>query len=263
MDFPLSAQIAGNLEFLPETGTTNADLVARAPNTDDFSVLVAGFQTAGKGRAGREWLAPAGSSLFVSILLKPVGIDPANYSFLPLLAGLAMTKCVSEFLPNSKVSLKWPNDVLVGENKIAGVLSELLPSQDGVVIGAGLNIKQQQSELPISSATSMALAGGKELNLDPILASYLENFRSLYQAWLEHGANPDTSGLLAQVTASCSTIGRESNLVRVILPGDKEFTGEAIGIDSSGRLIVTRDEDSEAEKVVAVAAGDVIHLRHN
>jgi hypothetical protein len=103
MDLPISAQIASNLEFLPETGSTNADLVAKASNTDDFSVLVAGYQTAGKGRAGREWLAPAGSSLFVSILLKPAGIDPANYSFLPLLAGLAMTRCVSEFLPNSKV----------------------------------------------------------------------------------------------------------------------------------------------------------------
>jgi BirA family biotin operon repressor/biotin-[acetyl-CoA-carboxylase] ligase len=263
MDFPLSAQIASNLVFLPETGSTNADLVAKAPNTDDFSVLVAGYQTAGKGRAGRAWLAPAGSSLFVSILLKPAGIDPTIYSFLPLLAGLAMTRCVSEFLPNSNVSLKWPNDVLVDENKIAGVLSELLPTQDGVVIGAGLNVKQQQSDLPISAATSMALSGGNELNLDRILASYLANFKTLYQAWMKHNGNSETSGVLAQVVASCSTIGREANWVRVILPGDKEFVGAATGIDSSGRLIVRPDNNSSAEKVVAVAAGDIIHLRHN
>lgn len=262
MDFPLSAQIASNLEFLAETGSTNADLVARAPNTDDFSVLVAGYQSAGKGRAGRAWLAPAGSSLFVSILLKPAGIDPEKYSFLPLLAGLAMTQCVSKFLPNAEVSLKWPNDILVGENKIAGVLSELLPSQDGVVIGAGLNINQQQSDLPINNATSMALSGGKELDLDLILASYLSNFKSHYQAWLEHQGNSESSGVLAQVVASCSTIGRDSNWVRVMLPGDKEFIGEATGIDSSGRLIVNRAESSD-EKVVAVAAGDIIHLRHN
>jgi BirA family transcriptional regulator, biotin operon repressor / biotin---[acetyl-CoA-carboxylase] ligase len=262
MDFPLSAQIASNLEYLAETGSTNADLVARAPNAADFSVLVAGYQSAGKGRAGRTWLAPAGSSLFVSILLKPADIDPAKYSFLPLLAGLAMTQCVSKFLPDAEVSLKWPNDVLVGENKIAGVLSELLHSQDGVVIGAGLNIKQQQSDLPISNATSMALAGGKELDLDRILASYLSNFKSHYQAWLEHQGNSESSGVLAQVVASCSTIGRDSNWVRVMLPGDKEFIGEATGIDSSGRLIVNRAESSD-EKVVAVAAGDIIHLRHN
>lgn len=262
MDFPLSAQIASNLEFLAETGSTNADLVSRAANFDDFSVLVAGYQSAGKGRAGRSWLAPAGSSLFVSILLKPADIDPAKYSFLPLLAGLAMTQCVSKFLPNSEVSLKWPNDVLVGENKIAGVLSELLPSQDGVVIGAGLNIKQQQSDLPISNATSMALAGGKELNLDLILASYLSNFRTHYQAWLEHEGNSESSGVLSQVVANCSTIGRDSNWVRVMLPGDQEFIAEATGIDSSGRLIVSRAESTD-EKVVAVATGDIIHLRHN
>lgn len=262
MDFPLSAQIASNLEYLAETGSTNADLVARAPNAVDFSVLVAGYQSAGKGRAGRTWLAPAGSSLFVSILLKPAGIDPAKYSFLPLLAGLAMTQCVSKYLPNAEVSLKWPNDVLVGENKIAGVLSELLPSQDGVVIGAGLNINQQQSDLPINNATSMALAGGKELDLDLILASYLSNFKSHYQAWLEHEGNSESSGVLAQVVACCSTIGRDSNWVRVMLPGDKEFIGEATGIDSSGRLIVSRAESPD-EKVVAVAAGDIIHLRHN
>jgi BirA family biotin operon repressor/biotin-[acetyl-CoA-carboxylase] ligase len=263
MDFPLSRQIASNLEFFAETGSTNADLVAKAPNTDDFSVLVAGFQSAGKGRAGRQWLAPAGSSLFASLLLKPAGIDPANYSFLPLMAGLAMTRCVSKLLPDSNVSLKWPNDVLVGENKIAGVLSELLPKQDGVVIGVGLNINQQQNDLPISSATSIALQGGQELNLDVILSSYLDFFSSLYQSWLQNSGNAESSGVLADVLAACSTVGRDKNWVRVILPGDKEFIGIANGIDSSGRLLVSPEGDFAEEKIIAVAAGDIIHLRHN
>lgn len=261
MDFPLSAKIASHLEFLAETGSTNADLVSRAANTDDFSVLVAGFQTAGRGRAGRQWLAPAGSSLFVSLLLKPAGLESAKYSFLPLMAGLALTKTVAKFLPNSATSLKWPNDVLVGDKKIAGILSELLPSQDGVVIGAGLNLKQQQSELPIPNATSMRLEGANELELDSILANYLQNFHSLYKAWIEQNGDAEKSGALAEVIATCSTI---ESFVRVILPGDKEFVGLAKGIDSTGKLIVKRDEaDSVGDKVFAVAAGDVIHLRHN
>ena len=135
MDFPLSRQIAQDLTFVAETGSTNADLVANFANAQDFSVLVAGFQTAGRGRSGRDWLAPAGSSLFVSVLLKPSLVAANRFSWIPLLAGLAMAKTVAQFLPNKKVSLKWPNDVLVESNKVSGVLSELLPDLSGVVVG--------------------------------------------------------------------------------------------------------------------------------
>lgn len=261
MEFPKSSRIAAHFEFVPETGSTNADLISNSANTDDFSVLVAGFQSAGRGRAGRDWVAPAGSSLFVSVLLKPAGVPAANFSWLPLLAGLAITKTVAALVPNAQVGLKWPNDVLVGEKKISGVLSELIEDLSGVVIGAGLNIRQEKAELPIENATSLSLAGAQSIEMDDVLALYLENLLGLYEPWVAVGGNAVASGLRNQVIDACLTLSRDgNNRVRAILPGEVEILGAAVGIDDTGRLIVQPDGQKD---VVAVAAGDIVHLRHN
>lgn len=261
MDFPLSRPIASHFSYVPETGSTNADLIADYSNLADFSVLVAGFQSAGKGRAGRSWVAPAGSSLFVSVLLKPQGLPATKFSWLPLLAGLAMTRAVQEFLPNKEVRLKWPNDVLVGEQKISGVLSELVPSLSGVVIGAGLNLKQQSGELPVETATSLAIEGASKINPDAVLAKYLGELKKLYQDFVAHGGDAVACGLRQQVIASCSTLDRQGNSrVRAILPNDQELLGNAVGIDDTGRLIIQPQDGSELKPI---AAGDIVHLRHN
>ena len=266
MDFPKSSQIASHFEFVAETGSTNADLIANSANTDDFSVLVAGFQSAGRGRAGRDWVAPAGSSLFVSVLLKPAGVPAANFSWLPLLAGLAMTKTVAAVLsrsdiPDAPVGLKWPNDVLVGDKKISGVLSELIGDLSGVVVGAGLNVRQEVADLPIENATSLQLEGAQNIQLDDLLESYLGNLRALYEPWIAASGNAVASGLRNQVIAACSTLDRGgNNRIRAILPGEVEIIGAAVGIDDTGRLIVQPDG---ANEVIAVAAGDIVHLRHN
>jgi BirA family biotin operon repressor/biotin-[acetyl-CoA-carboxylase] ligase len=228
-------------------------------------VLVAGYQSAGRGRAGRDWVAPAGSSLFVSVLLKPAGVAATNFSWLPLLAGLAMTKTVAKFLPEREVGLKWPNDVLVGEKKISGVLSELIGDQSGVVIGAGLNLQQQPMDLPIENATSLAIEGAASINLDEVLAGYLSNLRELYLEWIQASGNAVASGLRNQVIRACSTLDRSgNNRVRAILPAsssaESEIMGAAVDIDDTGRLIVQPDGQSD---VIAVAAGDIVHLRHN
>ena len=250
---------------MAETGSTNADLIQDSANTDDFSVLVAGFQTAGRGRAGRDWVAPSGSSLFVSVLLKPAGVAATNFSWLPLLAGLAMTKTVAKFLPEREVGLKWPNDVLVGEKKISGVLSELIGDQSGVVIGAGLNLLQQKTDLPIENATSLVIEGATSINLDEVLAGYLANLRELYLEWVQASGNAVASGLRNQVIQACSTLDRSgNNRVRAILPAsasaESEILGAAVGVDDTGRLIIQPDGQPD---VIAVAAGDIVHLRHN
>lgn len=258
MDFALSRAVASNFEYRESTGSTNTDLVAAAAGLPDFSVLVAGFQTAGRGRSGRDWTAPSGSSLFVSVLLKPgPQFDRAGFSWLPLMAGLAMSNAVASFINPIGVRLKWPNDVLVNEKKISGVLSELLPDLSGVVIGAGLNVTQQQAELPIENATSMQLEGSKVLNLDEILQAYLAELAGLYAQFVSAGGNAVESGLLEKVSSACSSIGRR---VRAILPGDKELLGEGVGIDQTGRLIFMADG---ADFAIPVAAADIVHLRHN
>jgi BirA family biotin operon repressor/biotin-[acetyl-CoA-carboxylase] ligase len=199
------------------------------------------------------------------VLLKPAGVAATNFSWLPLLAGLAMTKTVAKFLPEREVGLKWPNDVLVGEKKISGVLSELIGDQSGVVIGAGLNLLQQQTDLPIDNATSLAIEGATSINLDEVLSGYLANLRELYLEWVQASGNAVASGLRNQVIQACSTLDRSgNNRVRVILPAsasaESEIVGAAVGIDDTGRLIVQPDGQSEA---LAVAAGDIVHLRHN
>ena len=265
MDFPLSRQLVNRLDYVASTGSTNSDLTAMASDREDLSVLVAGYQSAGRGRStGRQWLAPEGSALAISVLLRPSAsaISPTSFGWLPLLAGLAMARAVGQFIPAREVAVKWPNDVLVNEHKISGILSELLPDLSGVVIGAGINTRQNQDELPIETATSLALERAKggeasEFSNDNILAAYLGELRSLYLRFVETGGDADASGLRAEVAERCGSIGRR---VRAIMPGDQEVTGNGVGLDETGRLLIQPDG---ARELFAVSAGDIVHLRHN
>jgi BirA family biotin operon repressor/biotin-[acetyl-CoA-carboxylase] ligase len=269
MDFPLSSQLVSRLDYVASTGSTNTDLIATAAERDDLSVLVAGHQSAGRGRStGRQWVSPEGSSLAISVLLRPTSglhtsaLSPISFGWLPLLAGLAMARAVGQFIPAGEVAVKWPNDVLVNEHKISGILSELLPDLSGVVIGAGLNIRQNQDELPIETATSLTIEraknqDGSELSNDKILAAYLGELRALYSRFVESGGDANACGLRAEVAESCGSIGRR---VRAIMPGDQEITGSGVGLDETGRLLIQPDGSRE---LFAVSAGDIVHLRHN
>ena len=273
MQFPLSAALAGRLEFLPEVDSTNTQLVSRAsaPNGaewPDLSVLVTTSQTHGRGRLGRVWVAPPGKALAISVLLRPtlpagepLGLE--HYGWLPLIAGIAMTKAVARLVPEHSVTLKWPNDVQIDGLKVCGILAELLPGTGigtgSVVIGAGLNLAFDAAELPTPTSTSLGLNGvvlrGDQL-ADAALAGYLTELRSLYSAFLRLGADPEASSVSEQLGELCSTLGQE---VRVQLPGADELRGTATEIDRSGRLMVRKSTDG---RVVSVAAGDVTHLRY-
>lgn len=262
MDFPLSSQLVNRLDYVSSTGSTNTDLIAVSAEREDLSVLVAGHQSAGRGRStGRQWVAPEGSSLAISVLLRPSAqaLSPTSFGWLPLLAGLAMARAVGQFIPAPEVSVKWSNDVLVAERKISGILSELLPDLSGVVIGAGINIRQSQDELPIENATSLAIELGEPdgLSNDKILAAYLGELRALYSRFVESGGEATASGLRDEVAERCGSIGRR---VRAMMPGDQEITGNGVGLDETGRILIQPDG---ARELFAVSAGDIVHLRHN
>ena len=248
--------LISQIKIVESTGSTNTDLIQQGAELPDLSVLVADFQSAGKGRSGRQWQAPSKSSLFASVLLKPAAFGPTAFSWLPLMAGLAICQTARGF-GVVDAAVKWPNDVLVNGNKLSGVLSELLPDLTGVVIGSGVNLSQSKADLPIDAATSMAIEGANQVSRDDFLEAYLGHLTNLYKSFGAANGNPNASGLRAAVIANCATIGRE---VRVILPGDKEEFGRAIDIDETGRLIVEKADKSET---LAVAAGDIVHLRHN
>ncbi|TBN55931.1 biotin--[acetyl-CoA-carboxylase] ligase [Glaciihabitans arcticus] len=266
MELPRSLASATALEILPVAGSTNDELVGRAADLPEFSVVVTDNQTAGRGRLGREWIAPPGAALAVSVLLRPVlphgePLALEHYGWLPLISGLAMARAVASLLPQGeeRVGLKWPNDVQVNGAKVCGILAELLPTADAVVIGAGLNVSMTREQLPIPTATSLALSGatlsGDEL-VDAALSRYLDELRSLYTGFVRLGADAEGSGLLELLTERCTTLGKE---VLVHLPGGDELRGTATSIDRAGRLVVRGSRDGHSS---AVAAGDVTHVRY-
>jgi len=110
MDFLKSSKLASRFEYVAQTGSTNTDLVLSASSTPEafphLSVLVAGSQTAGRGRTGRVWVSPAGKSLSISVLVRPSGWSAENFGWLPLVAGVAMREAVQAALPNHSVGLK-------------------------------------------------------------------------------------------------------------------------------------------------------------
>jgi BirA family biotin operon repressor/biotin-[acetyl-CoA-carboxylase] ligase len=240
------------------TGSTNADLAARAARgAPEGTVLAAEEQLAGRGRMGRQWVSPARSAVMVSVLLRPAAIPPARRGWLPLLAGVAAATAVRQTAGVPAV-LKWPNDVLVGERKLAGILAE--QSGDAIVVGLGLNVSATEAELPDTgpgapAATSLRLEGVTGLDRTELLAALLAEFERRYQAWAQTvpPGDPAASGLRAAYLELCTTVGQQ---VRVERAGGQSATARATGIDSDGRLVIEGPQGTEA-----VSAGDVRHLR--
>jgi BirA family biotin operon repressor/biotin-[acetyl-CoA-carboxylase] ligase len=286
---PRSSAAAGRLVALPHALSTNDELTERvraAPSEwPHLSVVVTDDQRAGRGRLGRVWSAEAGTSLAVSVLLRPQpALSPDVYGWIPLAAGAAMTLAVREALAAAsadtdidaaaadaaadpvtdaarRVQLKWPNDVLIEGRKVAGVLSELLalPNAPAVVVGVGLNLSMTAEQLPVPTATSLALAGVREIDVDALLARFLVELDGMLGALqLAHG-DAVAAGVHARVAALLGTLGRD---IRADLPGGDALEGRATALAPDGRLLVRRtDAGPGGTAEVAVAAGDITHLR--
>jgi BirA family transcriptional regulator, biotin operon repressor / biotin---[acetyl-CoA-carboxylase] ligase len=237
------------VEILDTAPSTNAVVAERARDGAPHGlVVVAEHQTAGRGRLDRTWETPARAALTFSVLLRP-RVPPAEWPWLPLLAGHALAVALRE--AEVPAGLKWPNDVLVGDLKVAGILLERVETKDGpaAVLGVGLNVSTRADELPVDTATSLLLATGSAPERTELLARVLARLVDEYDGW-QAAEGPDrTESLRAAYTEACLTIGRE---VRVELPGGEVRTGRAHGIDAGGRLLV---DD------LAVGAGDVVHVR--
>lgn len=185
-----------------------------------------------------------GAGLTFSVLVRPQ-CSPALWSWLPLVAGCAVVGALPQHLA---AGLKWPNDVLIEERKVAGILAEQVADPPpAVVLGIGLNVSTRADELPVPQAGSLALAGWRP-DRTALLLDILAGIRERLDALAAAGPGE----LAAEYRRRCLTIGR---CVRVELPGDRSIEGTATGIEESGRLIVTT---AAGEQIVA--AGDVVHL---
>jgi BirA family transcriptional regulator, biotin operon repressor / biotin---[acetyl-CoA-carboxylase] ligase len=234
--------------------STNAELARRARAGEQAGVvLVADHQTAGRGRLDRAWVTPPGSALTFSVLLAPDRVPVARWAWLPLLVGIAVAEGVRREA-EVDCTLKWPNDVLVGERKLAGILVERVERSAGAVavVGVGLNVSLAEDELPVPTATSLAVENAATTDRTVVLREVLRSLEALFVQWQADGGDASL-GLVDSYVRRCGTLGRE---VRVDLPGGEQVRGVASGVDTDGRLEVRTPEGARI-----LGAGDVVHVR--
>ncbi|MCL2490390.1 MAG: biotin--[acetyl-CoA-carboxylase] ligase [Propionibacteriaceae bacterium] len=234
------------IEVVASTGSTNDDL-ARRPDAPAGLVRIAGHQTAGRGRFDRVWQDVPGAGVAVSLVLRPAR-DVTHWGWLSLLMGMAVAdglRAVGDEVgcDASRISLKWPNDVLIDDAKVCGILAQT--DGQSAVVGWGLNVAMTRDELPVPTATSLALAGWPT-DATRAVAAVLRQMQHYYTLW------EDGYDLRDDYLRLSSTIGQR---VRVERP-DGFIEGDAVGLSITGALLV--DVDGER---VAVEVGDVIHLR--
>jgi BirA family transcriptional regulator, biotin operon repressor / biotin---[acetyl-CoA-carboxylase] ligase len=242
---------------LAETTSTNSVLVANAEGgAAEGMVVVADYQTAGRGRFERRWESPAGKSLLFSVLLRPsrAELPPARRHLAVAAVSLALVEAARD-VASVAVQLKWPNDLIVrdgpaGDNKVAGVLAEAT-SDGAIVVGAGVNVAWAPAPAPAPlgrsgapATTCLEAVAGRPVQRGELLVSALLALDRLYGHW-------DLVSRLYR--ENCSTVGRR---VTVSFAGHQpDLVGTAIAVDEDGRLVV-RDLQGGT---VAVAAGDVTH----
>lgn len=248
-----------DVEILPETPSTNAVVAERARGgAPEGLVVVTEHQTAGRGRLDRTWQTPLHSALTFSVLLRPPvdRVPPQRWPWLPLLAGLAVTSVLRA--EGYAAGVKWPNDVMIagprGERKVCGILVERVEAPAGsglgpaAVVGIGLNTSLLPEELPVPTATSLAIESGGPVDRTHVLVELLRGLLAHYADWV---ADPDA--LRPAYAAASVTLGRR---VRAELPDDRTLVGTATAIDATGRVVISASDGDHA-----VGAGDVVHLR--
>jgi BirA family biotin operon repressor/biotin-[acetyl-CoA-carboxylase] ligase len=252
------------VDYRETTGSTNADVTgAVRAGAAEGLVVTADEQTSGRGRLDRAWSSPPRAGIAASVLLRPgeavaarawAPVPLSGYGQLPLLAGVALVEAVRR-LARVDAVLKWPNDLLIGGRKCAGILAETVPGPNGappaVVVGAGLNVSLRETELPRPDATSLRLAGASCVDRDQLLCAFLNDLADWYARWRDAAGDPVRSGLIETYRFHCATIGAT---VQLSLPGGSQIVDEVTGVGEDGSLLLAGR---------AVAAGDVIHLREN
>ena len=235
------------VHFARETDSTNLWIKRLAKEgAPEGTLALAEFQSAGRGRLGRSWEVPEGTSVMMSILLRPI-FEPQYAPMLTLVMGMAVAKAVKKF--GFDVSIKWPNDVVVSHKKICGILTEM-GVRDGkidyAVIGVGINVNIREfPEEMADKATSLYLESGREFDRSQIPGLVMEAFEEYYEKF---AATCDLSGLKEEYE---SILANYNQPVRVL--AKEPYEGVARGITDGGELLVEKTDGT----IVAVSAGEV------
>ncbi|MFZ4515781.1 MAG: biotin--[acetyl-CoA-carboxylase] ligase [Acidimicrobiia bacterium] len=233
---------------VPETGSTNADLLAAASAGEPAGlVLVADHQTAGRGRLDRHWTSAPGASLLVSVLLDPAA--PEEMAQLVGCVALSLSDALHA-IADVRPEVKWPNDLVVADRKLAGVLAEVAyrgSDAVAVVVGAGCNLRDAAiagADRP--TATSVEEIAGAACDRDALLDVFVHRL----EYWLD-----SRSAVHAEVCARSATLGRRVAVECL----DEYFVGVADALEPDGALRIVGDDGIERE----IRVGDVVHLRHH
>ena len=235
------------VHFARKTDSTNLWIKRLAKEgAPEGTLALAEFQSAGRGRLGRSWEVPEGTSVMMSILLRPK-FEPQYAPMLTLVMGMAVAKAVKKF--GFDVSIKWPNDVVVSHKKICGILTEM-GVRDGkidyAVIGVGINVNIREfPEEMADKATSLYLESGREFDRSQIPGLVMEAFEEYYEKF---AATCDLSGLKEEYE---SILANYNQPVRVL--AKEPYEGVARGITDGGELLVEKNDGT----IVAVSAGEV------
>jgi BirA family biotin operon repressor/biotin-[acetyl-CoA-carboxylase] ligase len=252
------------LEVVDSTNRYLVDL-ARSGAAEGTSVL-ARCQTAGRGRLGRRWVDVEGESVLCSVLFRPA-LDPTRWHLLSWLVALAARDACAR-VAGTELTLKWPNDLQVGDRKVAGLLAEVVvppapsgatPPAGALVVGIGVNCNWPADWPPAGDpdaaeiaarATSLDRVAGYRVDSDEVAAELLDGVAGRYSVL--RGDDHYAASLAAEYRASLATI---SQRVRIDL-ADESFTGTALDVDDSGHLLV-----DIGACIRTVAVGDVVHVR--
>ena len=235
------------VHFAREIDSTNLWIKRLAKEgAPEGTLALAEFQSAGRGRLGRSWEVPEGTSVMMSILLRPK-FEPQYAPTLTLVMGMAVAKAVKSL--GFDVSIKWPNDVVVSHKKICGILTEM-GVRDGkidyAVIGVGINVNIKEfPEEMVDKATSLYLESGREFDRSQIPGLVMEAFEKYYEKF---AATCDLSGLKEEYE---SILANYNQPVRVL--AKEPYEGVARGITDGGELLVEKTDGT----IVAVSAGEV------
>lgn len=232
------------LVFDEVDSTNNVAKIQAEKNAPHGTLVVSDVQTAGRGRRGRPWQSPAGTGIWMSLLIRP-DIEPRNASMLTLVMALAVRSGIEQ-IAGISCGIKWPNDIVGDGKKVCGILTEMSAEPDCVnhiVIGVGINVLDEAFPEDIRDvAASIYGLSGEKINRSQLIALIMKEFERVYAEFIR---TQDLSGLLEEYNRYLLNTGRE---VRVLDPAGA-YTGTSQGIDKTGRLIV--DTGSEVKKVVS------------
>jgi len=254
INFYLKTKIIGqNLVSFHSVKSTN-DIASQVAGDypDESVVITSEKQTLGRGRLGRSWHSPEKVGAYISIIITPkISLEKAPG--LSVMTALAAAETFEKYCPG-KVKIKWPNDILLGNRKVAGVLTELYTKNnkiDYVVVGIGINVNQKPPDFPQNlrkTATSLRQVVGKKINRAELTAEFLNNFEKEYKKYQKN----QLAGSLKRVRLYSSLLGQKIT----IKAGDKLLTGKAVNIDKTGALIIEM-----GGKKVIVSGGEVTVIK--